>query len=329
MEYGGAGRMISSIICHHCSDNMTMRSLDPLAGVTTFLHLADLLSFSATAERLGLSRATVSAQVSDLERRLGVRLLQRSTRRVALTEAGRAYRDGLAGVLAQAGVAEQLAASYQTEAVGRLRVSAPMEFGHRYLVPALPEFLQSRPGLSVELDLSNRPVDLIAEGYDLAIRSTIEVGDNLVVRRLGMSPVHLAASPGYLAAKGEPAGPADLSDHDCLHFAGLRWGRAWVLSRDGAEIRQPIRPRVEINDGEALRIAALRGLGVTLLPGFLIGDDLRSGRLRRVLPDWSVPAVPVNAIYPANRNIAAKVRAFVGFFAARLAEIGDLRGDAP
>ncbi|WP_207480008.1 LysR family transcriptional regulator [Arenibaculum pallidiluteum] len=303
-----------------------MRSLDPLAGVAVFLHLSELLSFSATAERLGLSRATVSTQVADLERRLGVRLLQRSTRRVTLTEAGQAYRDGLAGLLDQVRDAERLAASFQTEAVGRIRVTAPVEFGHRFLVPALPDFLATRPGLVVELDLSNRPADLIATGFDLAIRGTIDVDPNLIVRRLGTSPVHLAAAPTYLAARGMPDRPEELEAHDCLHFAGLRWGRSWLLCRDGAEHRQPIRPKIEINDGEALRQAALGGLGITLLPAFLIGDDLRAGRLRPVLADWTVPPVPVNAVYPANRAIAAKVRAFVGFFAARLAQVPDLRG---
>lgn len=294
-----------------------------------FLHLSELLSFSATAERLGLSRATVSAQIGDLERRLGVRLLQRSTRRVTLTEAGRAYRESLAGLLVQAGEAQRVAASYQTQAVGRLRVTAPVEFGHKYLVPALPEFLKARPDLSVELDLSNRPVDLIGGGYDLAIRATLAVEPNLIVRRLGVSPVYLAAAPGYLRTRGEPGRPGDLLDHDCLHFAGLRWGRAWALSRDGAEVRQPIRPRVVINDGEALRKAALCGLGIVLLPAFLIGDDLRAGRLCRVLPDWHIAPVPVNAVYPASRNIAAKVRAFVGFFATLLAQVSDLQPECP
>jgi DNA-binding transcriptional LysR family regulator len=312
-------------------DNLTrlfgcldMQTVDPLAGVSVFLNLAEQLSFSATAERLGLSRATVSAQLTALERRLGVRLFQRTTRHVSLTEAGRAYRDTLGGVLNQVSEAERVALSYQREAVGRLRLAAPVEFGLWYIVPVLKDYLKTRPQLMIDLDLSDTPVDVVAAGFDLAIRGTMNVEPNLIVRRLGVSSVRLAASRGYLKDRGTPKAPEDLAAHDCLHFAGLRWGRLWVLSRNGVERRVPIRPRIEINNGGALRAAAVAGLGITLLPMFLIGEDLRAGRLVEVLPEWTIGTVPVNAVYPANRHIAAKVRAFVDVLAREFARIPDI-----
>jgi DNA-binding transcriptional LysR family regulator len=302
-----------------------MKSLDPLAGVSAFLEVAELSSFSAAADRLGLGRATISAQVADLERRLGVRLLQRSTRRVALTEAGRAYLARLDGVMGRVQDAARVARSFQTEAVGRLRVSAPVEIGHRYIVPFLPDFLRDKPQLAIELDLSNAPVDVIAEGFDLAIRGTLSADPNLIVRRLGAFPLLLAASPDYLAGHDAPTEPDDLRHHACLHFGLLQWGHVWIMSRDDQEQRVPIRPLLEVNDTEALRLAAIAGLGVTLLPAFLIGEDVRSGRLQRLLPDWSFAPVALNAVYPTNRNIAAKVRVFVDALAKRWATIEDFK----
>jgi DNA-binding transcriptional LysR family regulator len=305
-----------------------VKSLDPLAGVTVFLHLAELLSFSATASRLGLSRATVSAQLSELERRLGVRLLQRSSRHISLTEAGGAYRDTLAGLLAQVTEAERVASAFQREPVGRLKVTAPVEIGQRYIIPALSVLLARQPQLVVELDLTSTPVDLVAAGYDLAIRATISEAPNHVVRKLGTSPMRVAAAPDYLASRPPPARPEDLAVHDCLNLSGLRWGQRWVMTGEGGECTVQVSPRLAVNDGEALRRAAVAGLGVALLPMFLIGDDLRAGRLVPLLSDWTVPAVPVNAVYPARRHIAAKVRAFVDLLARALAVEPDF-GAAP
>lgn len=303
-----------------------MKSLDPLEGIATFLAVAESLNFSRAAEATGLSRATVSAQLRALEQRLGTVLLQRTTRSVRLSEAGAAYRDALVGVLPQVREAEHAVASFQKESVGRLRVAAPPELAADYLAPAIAGFMAEHPALAIELDLSYAAVNLVEAGFDLAIRGTISVEPNLVTRKLGASPVLLAASPGYLARAGTPASPEALSAHACLHFSELRWGRVWHFTRDGAELRVPIVPRLEVNDGRTLRQAALAGGGITLLPGFLLGPDLRAGRLVRLFPDWTIATVPINAVYPANRHIASKVRAFVAYLARRLGQEPDLGG---
>ncbi|RVT99577.1 LysR family transcriptional regulator [Rhodovarius crocodyli] len=301
-----------------------MTDRDPLEGVAVFLAIADHLSFTSAATALGLSRATVSAQLSALEARLGARLFNRSTRQVHLTEAGAAYREALTGVLARAREAERAVAALQGEASGRLKLSAPPDLGQRFLVPMIAEFTARLPAISIELDLSHRAVDLVGQGFDLAIRGTFAVEPSLVTRRIGSSPVRVVASPAYLKRHGTPRTAAELAGHRLLHFSLLRWGRAWHLKRNGVEEEIPVAPGFSVNDGEALRMAALHGMGVTLLPGFIIGDDVRAGRLVPILPEWAPPPVPLHAVYPANRHIAAKVKRFVDFLARRFRGNPDL-----
>lgn len=292
-----------------------MKTLDPLAGVSAFIAVSETLNFGAAAERLGLSRTTVSAQVAELERRLGVRLLQRSTRHVRLTEAGAAYRGALGGVVGQVRDAAQVAESYQTEAVGKIRLTAPDELCERYVVPAMAEFLADQPGLSMEIELSSRRVDIVKEGFDLAIRASLAVEPTLIVRRLATSPVTLTAAPAYLERRGVPSHPDELSGHDLVHHSGLKAGALWVMRRGGEERRVPVGAHVQVNTGSVLRDAAIAGLGITYLPEFFTGEAIRAGRLVRVLDDWTIQAVDINAVYPSNRNITPKVRGFVSVLA--------------
>lgn len=294
-----------------------MKTLDPLAGVSSFIALSETLNFGAAAERLGMGRATLSAQIADLERRLGVRLFQRSTRHVRLTEAGEAYRNALGGVIGQVTQARQVAESYQTEAVGKIRITAPEELGERFIVPAMAEFMAEQPGLSIELDLSARRVDIIKEGFDLAIRASLAVEPNLIVRRLAVSSVTLTASPDYLARRGAPVEVEDLHAHDIVHHTGLKAGALWVMRRGEEERRVPVHTTVQANAGALLCAAAVAGLGITYLPEFITGDALRAGQLVRVLTDWKIQAVDINAVYPSNRNITPKVRGFVNVLAKR------------
>ena len=303
-----------------------MKSLDPLEGIATFLAVSEQLNFSQAAEAIGVSRATVSAQLKALEQRLGTRLFHRTTRSVRLTEAGTAYRDALSGVLPQIRQAEHAAASFQHEAVGRLRISAPPELGPNHLAPAIGEFMTANPGLTIELDLSHQAVNLVEAGFDLALRGTISVEPNLIARKVGAATVMACASPRYLKRQGWPGHPEQLSQHACLHFSELRWGRVWHFSRDRAVCRVPIVPRLEINDGQCLRRAALEGAGITMLPSFVVGEDIREGRLVQLFPEWAIATIPIQAVYPANRHIANKVRSFVGFLAKRLAQLPDLAG---
>lgn len=294
-----------------------MKSLDPLAGVSVFVALAETLNFGAAADRLGMSRATVSAQVGDLEQRLGVRLFHRSTRHVRLTEAGEAYRVALGGVAGQAAEASRIAQSYQLEAVGRIRLSAPDELVDRFVVPAMVAYLGEQPGLEIDLDVSSRRVDVIKDGFDLAVRASLAVEPNLIVRRLGTSPVGLTAAPAYLARRGTPHCPEDLAGHDTIHHSGLKAGALWVLRRGAEERRVPVKAHVKTNAGGILRDAAVAGLGITYLPEFITGEALRAGRLVRVLADWQIQPVDINAVYPSNRNITQKVRRFVQVLARR------------
>lgn len=302
-----------------------MKTLDPLAGISAFLTVAETLSFSKAAETLDVGRATVSAQVMDLERRLGIRLFQRTTRAVALTEAGSAYLQALSGVLPQVREAERAAASFQQEAVGRMRVSTAPDMGPDHVIPAISAFLKLNPGLSIDLELGIDTVNLVEEKFDLAIRGTISIEPNLVTRKLGESPIILAASPEYIARRGAPVRPEELAHHDCLHFSRLHWGKLWHFQKGEEKLRIPIVPRFECNDGRGLAAAAIRGLGIALEPTFVVGPAIRRGELVPVMSDWSIATVPLHAVYPANRYIAAKVKTFVSFLANRLADHPDLK----
>ena len=272
-----------------------------------------------------MSRATVSAQLQQLEGRLGIRLVQRTTRSVTLTEAGQAYHQGLTGILPQIREAERAAISYQEEAVGRIKITTSPELTQRFLAPIVAEFLKNNPALSIELNLTNETVNLVEQGFDLGIRSTISIEPNLVTRQIGASPIFVCASPDYLARHGTPAHPEELADHACLHFAGLRWGRVWVFHQNDEALRINVMPRLEVNDGQTLRRAAVEGAGVTLLPAFIVGNDIRQNRLVPLFRQWSIATVPLHAVYPANRHIAVKVRRFVAFLAERLSEEADFR----
>jgi DNA-binding transcriptional LysR family regulator len=294
-----------------------MKTVDPLHGVAAFLAVAEHESFTAGAAALGLTRATVSAQVADLEQRLGVRLLHRSTRNVRLTPAGAAYRERIMDLPGRMAEAERAARAEHAAPEGRLRLTAPPDLSIRFLVPWVAEFLALHPGVSIEMELSNTPRNLIEGRFDLAIRGTLDVGPNLITRALGQSRLVTCARADYLARRGVPTVPTDLAVHDLLHFSGLRRGRVWSFARAGAEVEVPVTPRFELSEGLALRAAALEGAGLVQLPAFIIGHDLRAGRLVAVLTDWEQRTVPLHAVYPDNRLIAARVKTFVAYLAAR------------
>ena len=304
-----------------------MKTVDPLHGLAAFLAVAEHESFTAGAAALGLTRATVSAQVAELEARLGVRLLHRSTRSVRLTPAGVAYRSRLADLPGRMVEAERAARAEQTAPEGRLRVTAPPDLAMRFLVPWVAEFLGRHPAISIEMELSNAPRNLIESRFDLAIRGTLVVEENLVTRALGKSRLITCARADYLARRGVPDVPMDLVGHDLLHFSGLRQGRSWSYLRGEERVDVPISPRLELSDGWALRAAALEGAGVVQLPAFIIGHDLREGRLEQVLTGWQGRPVPLHAVYPDNRLIAARVKAFVAFLAAKARLEVDLQAE--
>ncbi|MBB3938333.1 LysR family transcriptional regulator [Aureimonas phyllosphaerae] len=302
-----------------------MKTTDPLAGVMAFLAVAESSSFTKAAESLDIGRATVGAQIRMLEERLGVRLLQRSTRAVSLTEAGKAYREALNGLTDQVGEAERVATSLQTENVGRLKITASPDLGPIHIAPVIARYLNENPGVSIELQLSNGIADLIGNGYDLAIRGALAVEPTLIARKIGASALSVSASPDYLARYGAPMDPKDLMVHACLHFSEVRWGRVWRFEKNGEIANVPIRIAFENNSGSTLLAAAVAGAGIVLLPAFVAGPAIRDGALVPVLADWTLPIIPLQAAYPANRNIARKVRRFVEMLAQDFASHLDLR----
>jgi DNA-binding transcriptional LysR family regulator len=290
-------------------------AMDPLDGIAAFAAVVDSGSFSAAARRLKVSKSAVSAHVQRLEARLGVRLLHRTTRRLSVTEAGAAYYRHCARILAEAAAAEQAAGALQREPRGTLRISAPDSFGWMHVAPAVPAFLRRYPELGVDIALSAAHVDLVEQGLDLAIRIGVLEDSPLVVRRLAPSRLVLAAAPAYLKAQGKPRRPDELSRHNCLCNNLLPWGDEWRLVGKGGELRVAVGGSFRSNNAETLRAAALDGIGIALLPSWAVAEPLRRGALRRVLPGWEPPGSTIYAVYPDNRLMSMKVRAFVDHLA--------------
>lgn len=289
--------------------------MDPLDGIAAFARVVDCGSFSAAARRLNISKSAVSAHVQRLEERLGIRLLNRTTRQLSLTEAGAAYYRHCARILAEAEAAEQAAGALQREPRGTLRISAPDTFGWMHVAPAVPSFLKSYPGLTVDIRLSPIYVNLVDEGLDLAIRIGILEDSALVVRRLASSRLVLCTAPAYLEKHGAPREPHDLAGHNCLCADLQTWGDEWRLSGRGGEVRVAVGGSLRSNNAETLRTASLEGIGIAALPNWAVADELRSGALLRVLPGWEAPVSTIYAVYPGNRLMSKKVGAFVDHLA--------------
>ncbi|MBO9664862.1 LysR family transcriptional regulator [Dokdonella sp.] len=284
-----------------------------LNEIAAFVEVGRRLSFVRAAEQLGVHVSAVSRAINALEGRLGVRLLQRTTRRVGLTEAGRAHFLRCEAVLAELQEAESAASALGGALRGTLRVSAGSGLGLTHMTPVLARFLERHPQLDLDLHLSNRNVDLVEEGFDLAIRIGALSDSRLVARRLGDSRRLLVASPAYLDAQGTPRRPADLATHAALVLEVGTMTARWALQRRGANATVRVRPRLRSNNALALLDACRAGVGIALLPQFIVGADLDAQRLVRVLPAWAAAEQGIFAIYPGNRFIPAKVRAFVDF----------------
>jgi DNA-binding transcriptional LysR family regulator len=284
------------------------------AGMEAFVRVVETGSFTAAAERLQTAKSSVSEAVRALEERLGVRLLDRSTRKVQPTEAGRAFYARCRRLLEDEEAARLEAQALQEAPAGRLRVAAPECFTSRHLVPGLAAFLAAHPAVEVELVEAAGFVRLVEDGFDLAIRVAEAPAPGLVVRRLATSRVVIVASPCYLARQGIPTVPRDVARHRCVGFAPLAWRDTWRLGTESV----PVRPVLLTDNAESLRAAALAGIGLAALPDWAVADALASGQLQRVLPESETPASGIFAVYPTNRLMTPKVRAFVDHVAARL-----------
>lgn len=291
-----------------------------LNSMVVFARVVEEKGFSAAARRLGLSKSAVSKQISQLEDRVGARLLNRTTRRLSLTDVGAAFYERCARILAEAEEAELAVSHLQTVPRGTLRISGPVSFGRRYLASAITEFLSSYPELRVDLILNDRVVDLVEEGYDVAVRIGRLADSSLIARRLCPMPRLLIASPAYVQKHGRPQKPEDLLKHNCLLYSYQATGEAWQLQGAGtAPVTVHVTGNFRANNGEVLLEGALAGLGIAMLPAFMAGPDLCAGRLVEVLPADRDPAQAVSAVYPHNRHLSAKVRLFVDFLAERFA----------
>lgn len=292
--------------------------MDRFQQLTSFVEVARRQSFARAAEQLGVNVSAVSRAVAALETRLGVRLLQRTTRRVALSEAGRVHFARCEALLAELESAEATVSESAGTLRGTLRVSAPSGFGHTHVVPIVPEFSARHAHLTLDLQLSNRYVDLIEEGFDLAIRVGTLEDSRLVARRLAPSRRVLVASSVYLQAHGRPRQPRQLAAHACLVLDIGPYPEQWELVKKNAKAVLRATGPLRCNNALALRDVCRAGLGIALLPQFAVAADLKRGDLKLVLPGWSTPEHGIYAVYPSYRFIPAKVRAFVDCVEQRL-----------
>lgn len=290
--------------------------MDRLTSIAVFVKAVDLGSFTAAAEALDMSPQLVGKHVRSMEQRLGVRLLNRSTRRQSLTDFGRTFCERARIILAEVEAAEGLAAETRAVPAGQLRINAPVSFGTKILAPRLPEYMQAHPRVEVELTLNNRVVDLIDEGYDAVFRIGTLSDSGLVARALAPYELVACAAPSYLASRAPLRTPLDLEDHDCLCLSLTTLRTQWSFEGPDGKVTVPVSgPLVADHDDPLLR-AALAGLGVLLQPREVVREALEDGRLVPVLPGYHAPSRPLHVLYAPDRRVTPKLRSFLDFAVA-------------
>lgn len=288
--------------------------MESLTDIAVFVRVVACNSFTRAADEMELSRAVVSKYVARLEDRLGVRLLNRTTRRLALTEAGAELYEASRSALERIDEAEEGIARLQREPQGRLKINAPMSFGILQLSRVMPDFLARYPKIHVDLTMDDRVVDFLADGFDVGIRIAEMPDSSLVAKKIASCPVIACASPAYLAQQGEPVTPEDLATQECILYRYSAGANVWRFrALGGREIAVAVSGRLRVNNGIAMKEAAVRGFGILLIPTFYVEDELRNGTLRRLLPDYRVPDLGMYAVYPQRSFVPPKVRAFVEF----------------
>lgn len=290
--------------------------MDRLAAIEAFVAVVEAGSFTRASERLGLSTTSVSRLISALEAHLDARLLHRTTRRQSLTEAGRVFYQHSTELLADLAEAEAAVSADSRIASGLLRVSAPVSFGTRHLAAVLPRFRNEQPNVNLELSLNDRVVDLVEEGHDLAIRISNQLAGSLVARPLAPIRIVVCAAPSYLERHGYPHTPEDLSAHQCLLYSYSEPVDHWGFAGSSGLVQVPVKGFLTANNGDVLRLAALAGEGIVRQPSFIVGEDLRSGKLIPLLEPYAIPPQMAYAVYPSRRHLAARVRVFVDFLIA-------------
>jgi DNA-binding transcriptional LysR family regulator len=286
--------------------------MDKLSTIRTFVRVTQVGSLAGAGEELGLSRSAVTKQIMWLEDQLGVRLLNRTTRSLSLTEAGVIYRDRCVQILDDLEDAEAELAEGSTAVKGTLQIHAPPSFGMLHIAPMLARFLEEHPGLTGRLSLSDRQPDLAEEGIDVAIRLGNLPDSSLVAHHIATTSLVICAAPRYLDAHGAPDHPTALAHHNCLTWRhGPLERQAWTFEAGGSELEIPVRGTLESNVADVLRMAALEGLGLVVLPVYMVFDDLAAGRLLPVLEAYPPPDMPIHAVYLNRRHLPGKVRLFV------------------
>jgi DNA-binding transcriptional LysR family regulator len=294
--------------------------MDRITSMQAFVQVVDSGSFAGAARRLSVSPAVVTGAVQSLEKRLGVQLLNRTTRKVNLTEVGRGFYERCSRILAEIDEAESLASALQASPRGLLRLNTSVALA-RLVTPLIGAYVALYPEVSFELVMSDHMVDLVEEGFDLALRTGPLPDSSLRVRRLGMGRMVLCAAPHYVAQHGTPEHPRDLARHNCLVYVNSDLGSRWRFSGPDGEHEVGVSGNLRSNSIEGLRSAVLAGLGAALLPTIIVADDLKAGALVELLPRYSTSEVVVQAVYPPGRHVSAKVRTFLDFLVERLCTI--------
>lgn len=278
--------------------------------MVTFVRVVDSGGFAAAARKLKMAPSTVTSHVQALEDRLGVRLLNRSTRKVSLTEVGKEYYERCLQILAEIDDADRVAQALQSSPRGLLSINASVAIPP-LLAPVIAEYSALYPDVTFNLAMSDRMIDLVEEGFDLAIRVSPIPNSSLIVRRVGSYRLLVCGAPSYLAAHGVPREPSDLVNHNCLAFAQSPWGSEWRFAGQAGARPVAVSGNLQTNSANALRIAAVRGQGLTLMPSFLVVDEINSGALVPLLLDYALPEQPINAIYPHRHRLSVKVSTFL------------------
>ncbi|HWW05194.1 LysR family transcriptional regulator [Collimonas sp.] len=292
--------------------------MDRLQSMRVFAKVVEQGSFVGAAQVLDMSNAVVTRLVADLENHLGIRLLHRSTRRMALTEPGQAYLERVRQILDEIDEAEAAASVLSSKPAGTLNIYSQIGFGQTQLARLLPLYSKQYPDVQLDVTLSDRTVDLIEEGFDVGVFSVNQKFDaSMVARQLGIAEVLLCASPAYIAEHGVPQVPEDLAQHSCLNFSLEHLRHHWTFQSDQGTSIIPITSKVMSNNTDLLRHCLLAGMGIGMRTSYTLGDDMVAGRVVRVLPDYQINKVAVRLVYPSRRLLSAKVRSFVDFMMAQ------------
>jgi DNA-binding transcriptional LysR family regulator len=296
--------------------------MDRLRAFEVFVTVVNRGGFARAADALETSPANVTRYVNELEAHLGARLLNRTSRKLSLTEAGETLYSRGKTILEDVAETEGLVSTTSIEPRGRLRINAPVSFGILHLAPLWPQFMQRYPDVELDIALIDRVVDIVEEGFDLAIRISRAGTVNHAARKLATSKNFLCASPDYLNRVGYPEIPADLLQHRCIGYTYSATADEWQLTDNHGKVHTvEVHCHMHTNNGDTARSAALAGHGVIWQPTFLVGDDLRTGKLVRVLPEYQLPDIDVLALYPSRRHVSAKVRAAIDFLVSAFAGV--------